>query len=641
MSTQTYVDGMMTDCKNVSGELSNHRSNRSNNTNANSSKNNGWRDSRRSPPTCAFTDRSSSPLMILRDCYCNGSSKDDESRRCVTFVLCPCCIDSKRIWRCVDCYRRFQQAIVSDRAAHRMVSIPVIKFLLTTDWDNDLIHTLKENDFVSVTRSPYWNNEHFSLVWKQGCPTCVDCHFPPPRPLIATSFSSVMPRLFSRRLIEIKAPSVSAENGLLSVVAAHVLIYSFHPVAEDSFVSHFQFRTADDDHQKYYNVSADAIAFLSSRGLLDSKVWVVTLGADTDEKCNNSKNTLLSMMLFNGLTNTIASCKNDYFQISRRLLLATREGTFAKKGKTIALPTYRKQIKASLLKSEIRVSRKSGAFGNANGCNLAELRKKCMKQNVQGAFPRREPATICIPYFYSQSSDLITELIPFYVCVKGSSPKIVKRPHNAIPRYGWKISSRKIAKALQGKVDPVDDAAAKVLAMETSVTYTGALIMQQVAIEYPEFAASSAAINNAIQSYICAIKKEEEEPHPLGVLGHLWDLEEGSVVVEPTFAHKDKHRSDRKEVMESKIVLLFGSKSTETYPASVICSAFPGALCYPRYKVLTVARALQDIELHCLIDEVHMSQATSNTTRGGWFYARGNMHFYPQCVALTCWDVDS
>jgi hypothetical protein len=83
-----------------------------------------------------------------------------------------------------------------------------------------------------------------------------------------------------------------------------------------------------------------------------------------------------------------------------------------------------------------------------------------------------------------------------------------------------------------------------------------------------------------------------------------------TVVLENIYRHTDNYdgrthsKSDWEPLcLESKYVVLLGDPNgcADTFTdIDSKDSLLPGVLCYPKYKVYTVARAMRDVELHCL-----------------------------------------
>ena len=110
-------------------------------------------------PYCAFTNAHSNKSKSLRKEICCGSNINEQIRKQCYYIGCRNCCDSKcTIWRCTECYYRFQKKITNNNFT-KMVKNPIFDFLITTNFNEINYETVHE-----------FANIHSNFLVKIVCP---------------------------------------------------------------------------------------------------------------------------------------------------------------------------------------------------------------------------------------------------------------------------------------------------------------------------------------------------------------------------------------------------------------------------------------------------------------------------------------
>ena len=102
-------------------------------------------------PTCSFTNSESNREHKERDGICKASSRINADRRGCTYIGCRMCGDKDNpiVWRCTDCYIKFQKKITK----LNILEIPVLQVFLQTPFNKlSELSTIKNicNKFPSI-----------------------------------------------------------------------------------------------------------------------------------------------------------------------------------------------------------------------------------------------------------------------------------------------------------------------------------------------------------------------------------------------------------------------------------------------------------------------------------------------------------
>jgi hypothetical protein len=103
-------------------------------------------------------------------------------------------------------------------------------------------------------------------------------------------------------------------------------------------------------------------------------------------------------------------------------------------------------------------------------------------------------------------------------------------------------------------------------------------------------------------------------------------------------------------ILENKIVIPFGNVDPKVHLSTYLSRGWvpPGALAYSQFKIATTICLPEDIELHCLFHEMHISSQfvhpdnptmTLSETRGCWSRTKNKngFAFYPDGIAVLDW----
>lgn len=119
------------------------------------------------------------------------------------------------------------------------------------------------------------------------------------------------------------------------------------------------------------------------------------------------------------------------------------------------------------------------------------------------------------------------------------------------------------------------------------------------------------------------------------------------------FCHKDAFSKNTDgNIIENKVEGILGDPDTRRNLQDYISGPNkgrmpPGSLGFVRYKVATVAGAMNDVQLHVLFNDMHLgprhcANGVLSTRRGAWFIPPGgdwkHAVFYPEGFALLDWE---
>lgn len=622
-------------------------------------------------PKCSFTNGRSSCTGELRQSLCDGADNDVSIRRSIVLVGCRNCGGHGRIiWRCVHCYDKFSRSIRKSR----MLNNDYIQTLLTFDWvsvDCELPNNL-------IRKPCLWNPDSYCLEWDQYCPSCYDMELPQPNRISLAggdSFPAMrayfeIPDLervniqcnqnnYSTRIDINDCAVVSEAHGNIVKRDVTIFVHCVRPVITHNESQAFFFRSGEEpDNQRYSCVGVSDWEY-ANKYRKKREFWVL-LRSIPVEKGEQSE--ILSFTRLNAFEDYGNPNVCEY--ISKQLLTITRDCVPARMPKKCVQKKKTKLLKKELLTACIRVGRVSGPYGNAGGCSLSDVRSMVTSQIVRNAMPRTKLGSIVVPYHAVGQLATISEIIPYYIGVKDKGMRVVKPRFNAIPRRGWIVDNATIKakitcppQKVTNKECTSQDNPAKyrkkdcrevpennprkdcrqVWNREVATLFSGAHILSQLFDRYPQLHTGSATVENMLLLYQKVKHKSSDTIDDLLKLGRC------SVVIETIFGHQDsyhgKKTNDEEKALQSKFVMKIGAKSKEKLSAFINDGTIPpGSLAYPRYKVYTVARVMQDIELHSLDRTVHLSSRyNKKKTRGGWYtdYVSGDVDFYSDCAAMT------
>lgn len=152
-------------------------------------------------------------------------------------------------------------------------------------------------------------------------------------------------------------------------------------------------------------------------------------------------------------------------------------------------------------KTSIRVNRVGGPFGHAGGQRLSTIRKMVVSPYVTGALPRNKVSSVIVLPVDYPTRGVTTFAFPLYIAApahdkgipENAAASATTAPHKALPRPGFSSHGRNVVKA-----SSKSNIELAITRLFTSVPYSGARILVELAKQHPELSTSREA---ALRTY--------------------------------------------------------------------------------------------------------------------------------------------
>jgi hypothetical protein len=299
--------------------------------------------------------------------------------------------------------------------------------------------------------------------------------------------------------------------------------------------------------------------------------------------------------------------------------------------------------KGKVLLPPYRTNRTNGIYGMGNNKNIVGLRTTLCSGRVMNSIPKMANGTIIVPYYKNDKSDMITNIVPYYVGVTSITPTVTKPKFNAPPSKGSIFFTKRYFEILSNEAilrkgtikNHEREKQSKITTDLILASYNTALLLKHL----NEHHKSIFNFNENIYSDTIQIIDDNNED--------LVDNGRLSLVMEPAAGHIDNYDGKvhgRKLYIESKMTLSIGIKQDLDMPKNAtnyVNNFVPaGSLAYPRFGIYTNCSPLYDIECHSLHDTVHIQNNQINPNHRGSlvsnFFNNSPVHYYyEEGVAVT------
>jgi hypothetical protein len=179
-----------------------------------------------------------------------------------------------------------------------------------------------------------------------------------------------------------------------------------------------------------------------------------------------------------------------------------------------------------------------------SGMTMSDLRQATISPYVSNALPRNWSfANIMVPLQVRDST--LAFAVPYYIGVRQQEELAAALPpHNSIPCHGFVLTSAKVLKDVQLSKD------LPFLQVFTASVYSGARILQKMALLHPHLTTSPNSLKAALQTESMAQQERMNNLDSLAAIGNY------TTVFDVTFGHKDsfKHPTDP-PILENKVVI--------------------------------------------------------------------------------------
>jgi hypothetical protein len=491
------------------------------------------------------------------------------------------------------------------------------------------------------------------LCWKTSCPCCFDKKVPEPKCVFPTNdFADVRPK-FREQTVTLKDCKV-LDNCTGDVVSRTVKIYitTVHPVVTPEVAAQFKFLSSDTQEHRGYLVILPEKPAVEADGI--DEVWHLVRTSDSD----GSDSTALSFNRIGCLDSMIPPSKarsGSVLSASKTIgKLLRRAATYRQPDSGKAPKSVDRAIKKKGLRgSSLRVNRVGGPNGHAGGFTLQKLKAKVCSPFISHCIPRNQMHSVITCPVVTRNEGGVTTVIPFYITVKKEKGlAVVCPPHCAIPRHGFVSTGSRVltqfknhgeSQAIQARLPQ------SFLRIFTASTFTGARVLRQLGISFPQFVTSEEAVERTLGSeddVRCTLANDNECGKNVNGKNLLDSLARRGNYTS-TFDSVGGHQDVGVSLLENKACFAQGTPDPKICMEEYLRAGRvpPGALAYPRYKVATVSYAFSDVELHCLDNDLHLSSrqlhvecADSRSRRGAWTrQPSGELLFYPEGYAVLDW----
>ena len=281
----------------------------------------------------------------------------------------------------------------------------------------------------------------------------------------------------------------------------------------------------------------------------------------------------------------------------------------------------------------------------ANNKNITKLRERLCSGLTMNSIPKYSAGTIIVPYYKSNISNYITEIVPYYIGVKSKEINVVAPRFKAPPRKGSicftqnffnTLSNKRVNKLGQINEQEQSDQSTTICSLIIT-SYNTALLLKFLNDKYQHI------FNFDEKIYSTTIDIINKNKDRLITNGRL------SVVMEPSAGHVDNYdgisnNKQQKLYIESKMTLSVGTRQKLEVPKNEINFIHnvvpPASLAYPRFGIYTNCSPIYDIECHCLHNTVHVQNNNiTNDNRGSvvtnFFNNSPNHYYYKEGIAIT------